>query len=351
MRFTNEEKAHMILALGAADGNKRKAAQIYQEWHPGDRVSPNTVLNVYNTLRQTGTFRKKRRQNETVNEDQEADVLAFMAANPHASVRDVSGQVTASKSTVWRILSKANMHPYHVQLHQRLEPRDLQSRLEFANWILIKCDEDKDFLSNVLWTDEANFCRNGHVNLHNAHYWSATNPHWLLQSRHQYQWSFSVWCGIFDGRIIGPVFFDKTLTTNLYVSEILEGQVDEFICSIPLAQLRRIWFQHDGAPAHSSSRSRDWLRAAFKEQWIGRHGPVPWPPRSPDMTPLDFFLWGYIKDRVYARETTTPDALKLKITQVCREIPESVIRRATANVVNRCQCCVASSGDLFEHIL
>ena len=44
---------------------------------------------------------------------------------------------------------------------------------------------------------------------------------------------------------------------------------------------------------------RQFLNDTFPDKWIGRHGPILWPPRSPDITPLDFFLWGYAKDIVY----------------------------------------------------
>jgi len=40
----------------------------------------------------------------------------------------------------------------------------------------------------------------------------------------------------------------------------------------------------------------------FPDAWIGRGGPIPWPPQSPDLSPLDFFLWGYIKNNGYAEK-------------------------------------------------
>ena len=61
-----------------------------------------------------------------------------------------------------------------------------------------------------------------------------------------------------------------------------------------------LFFQQDGAPPHWGLRVRQYLDQHFPNQWIGRDGPHVWPPRSPDLTPLDFFLWGYVKDRVYA---------------------------------------------------
>jgi len=50
-----------------------------------------------------------------------------------------------------------------------------------------------------------------------------------------------------------------------------------------------IIFQHDGAPAHNSHIVRDYLNAQLQNRWLGTYGPIEWPPRSPDLTPLDFF--------------------------------------------------------------
>ncbi|GBO08525.1 hypothetical protein AVEN_145906-1 [Araneus ventricosus] len=53
-----------------------------------------------------------------------------------------------------------------------------------------------------------------------------------------------------------------------------------------------IWFQQDGAPAHFNRNVRNHPDVIFDKQWIGRGGPVQWPARSPDLSCLDFFLWG-----------------------------------------------------------
>jgi hypothetical protein len=52
-----------------------------------------------------------------------------------------------------------------------------------------------------------------------------------------------------------------------------------------------MWFQHDGAPPHNSRLTQQVLNTWNPHKWIGRGGPVAWPPRSPDLTPVDFFLW------------------------------------------------------------
>ena len=59
----------------------------------------------------------------------------------------------------------------------------------------------------------------------------------------------------------------------------------------------------DGAPPHFSCFVTDVLNKRFPDAWIGRGGPIPRPPRSPDLSPLSFFfLWGDIKNIMYAEK-------------------------------------------------
>lgn len=54
----------------------------------------------------------------------------------------------------------------------------------------------------------------------------------------------------------------------------------------------RIWFQQDGAPVRYAADVR-FLSEKFPYRWIDRRGLVEWPPRSPDLTPLNFYLQDY----------------------------------------------------------
>ena len=56
-----------------------------------------------------------------------------------------------------------------------------------------------------------------------------------------------------------------------------------------------IWFQQDGAPPHFGRQVCHYLSVTFPGTWIGRRRAVEWPVRLPDLTPLDFFLGGYVK--------------------------------------------------------
>ena len=69
----------------------------------------------------------------------------------------------------------------------------------------------------------------------------------------------------------------------------------------------------DGAPPHWSRAVRKWLDRKFPGRWIGRGGPVRWPARSPDLTPCDFFLWGFLKSKVYGTRPRDMEELRERL--------------------------------------
>ncbi|GFT73404.1 uncharacterized protein TNCV_150091 [Trichonephila clavipes] len=76
--------------------------------------------------------------------------------------------------------------------------------------------------------------------------------------------------------------------TNFFIPELNNHDVQE------------LWFQQDGATCHTARATIDFLKDTFGDRLISRFGPVNWPPRSCDLTPLDYFLWCYVKSLVYA---------------------------------------------------
>ena len=61
----------------------------------------------------------------------------------------------------------------------------------------------------------------------------------------------------------------------------------------------------------------DWLRETFGEKFISFKTDRIWPPHSPDLSSTDFFLWGYLKDKVY---NPKPDTLKKLEVAICIEM-------------------------------
>ena len=87
-------------------------------------------------------------------------------------------------------------------------------------------------------------------------------------------------------KIIGPFFFaEKSITAQIYLDLLTEYVSPQFEQYQPL-----VIFQQDGAPPYWGLAVRQFLNDTFPDRWIGRDGPILWPPCFPDITPLDFFL-------------------------------------------------------------
>ncbi|CAK1590422.1 unnamed protein product [Parnassius mnemosyne] len=112
-------------------------------------------------------------------------------------------------------------------------------------------------------------------------------------------------------------------------------------------------FQNDGAPCHFERQVREHLNRTVPGRWIGRAGPIEWPARSPDLNPIDFFIWGFYKEMVYAREINSENELREKLRQCAEKIGENTnaLRRLKANFLRRCRLCIKVNGRHFENLL
>ena len=149
--------------------------------------------------------------------------------------------------------------------------------------------------------DECQFFRQGIINTHNTHYCSLGNPHLIWSNRHQVSCSVNLWCGILKSTLTGPIYFDGLLTSESY-SEILSGLLADFLeGEVSLWDLSRMW---SSMMVHRTQicatmyifgadiwYSNNRLRRSTDH------------PRSPDLSPLDFFLWGFLKSKVYERKS------------------------------------------------
>jgi len=90
----------------------------------------------------------------------------------------------------------------------------------------------------------------------------------------------------------------------------------------------RVILMQDGAPPHFSCFVTDVLNERHPHAWIGRGGPIPWPPRNPDLSPLHFFLWGYIKNTVYAQKIRNIQHLQERITSAIETVTRDMIKTA-----------------------
>lgn len=85
----------------------------------------------------------------------------------------------------------------------------------------------------------------------------------------------------------------------------------------------------------------------FPNRWIGTGGFQTWPARSPDLNPLDFFLWGAIADRIYASEVLNADDLRQRIGIAFQEISAEMVERSILNCERRITYCIEENGGHF----
>ncbi|GBM46118.1 hypothetical protein AVEN_66274-1 [Araneus ventricosus] len=102
-------------------------------------------------------------------------------------------------------------------------------------------------------------------------------------------------------------------------------------------------FQQDGAPPHHDNIVREFLDKTFPQRWIGRGAVMAWPPRSPDITSLDFYLWGYVKQHVYSERINDINNLKQSITDVIHSVTPDVLTRVSEELDYRLDVCRTTS--------
>jgi hypothetical protein len=256
------------------------------------------------------------------------------------SARAVSRDTGIPKSTVVKILKKRlAMRPYHLKMVHELKDSDFAARLEFAEWFL---DQEDDFVDSVLWTDEAHFHLDGSLSNKNCVVWSTVNPHATV-SHSLHPQRVTVWCGLTARFILPPFFLEgETVNGDRYLSILKEHMLPN------LPRRRRTVFMQDGAAPHIAKPVKNFLLEKFGSDVISRHFPRPWPPRSPDLNPCDYFLWGYLRDRVFQRHPQTLPALKEAISVEIASLEREILRKTVDNLSDRLLSVFAVNGSHIE---
>jgi hypothetical protein len=112
-----------------------------------------------------------------------------------------------------------------------------------------------------------------------------------------------------------------------------------------------VCFQQDDATAHTSRPSLGIVREMFPGHVVSLRGDIGWPPRSPDLIPVRFFLWSYLKAQVYQHRPQTLEALKEAITQEVAAIPPEMTRRVMENYWERLNQCIDIEGRHLSDII
>ncbi|GFV08599.1 transposable element Tc3 transposase [Trichonephila clavipes] len=206
-----------------------------------------------------------------------------------------------------------------------------------------------DFHKRILFSDEAHFWLNGYVNKQSCRIWSEANPQVYVETPLHPE-KLTVWCALWGGGIIGPYFFKNDEGHNVTVNgrRYRAKITNFFIPELNSHVVQELWFQTDGATCHTARATIDLLKDTFGDRLISRFGPVNWPPRSCDLTPLDYFLWNYVKSLVYANKPQTLDHLEDNIRRVIADIRPQMLEKVIENWTSRLDYIRASRGKCLK---
>jgi hypothetical protein len=148
--------------------------------------------------------------------------------------------------------------------------------------------------------------------------------------------------------VIGPYFFEDqagravTVNSSRYTEMLrtfLEPELQRFG-----VETHTLWFQQDGATPRTARMAIRVLNEMFPGRVISRRGNIEWPARSPDLNACDFFLWGYLKSKVYEKKPRTTVDLKQNIRDEVAPISPTMLQRVMQNFQKRLRECVDNNG-------
>ncbi|PSN43644.1 hypothetical protein C0J52_16671 [Blattella germanica] len=178
----------------------------------------------------------------------------------------------------------------------------------------------------------------GKVNKHNVRIWGLQNPPEHIEHVRDSP-KVNVFFAISHSSVYGPFFFDGDMVNGQQYLAMLQNWLFQ-----RLHEENFIWQQNG------------YLNETLPNHWIGRQGPGDlalhsWPPRSPDLTPCDFFLWGFVKDKVYVPPLPQNlEELKNRIHTAIRSVTMDMLIRVWQEFEYRCDIVRVAGAGHIEHL-
>lgn len=275
--YSFQEKVEMIRWFYGGN-SARQVCALFSVKYPNRPIpSSTTVDRIVHKLERTGTLLNDCKCNSNrvpnlLQNENTFNVLASVVLNPNISLRQIAENTGVHYSRAQRILKKSKFRSYKYQCHQELQEGDLERRSTFCFEMMERCNDDRELLNNVLFTDESTFTLHNEPNVQNCRIWATENPHKVLQTRTQYPRKVNVWVGILGPHIVGPFFLDENLTAERYL-QLLEEDVAPAVTEVA-RENEEIWFQMDGCPAHNAHVVREFLNYSFDNHVIGPNSTI-----------------------------------------------------------------------------
>lgn len=304
------------------------------------------------TNQYTNVGKKKKITQENINE-----VRQRLFKSPVKSIRKLKSQINfdASIGSLSKIIhNNLGLKPYKVQIVQHIPIRGFERRKNFAGIWKMKLN-DENILDKIIFTDEAHFELQGFVNTQNYRIWGSESPRIIIPKK-KFPERVTVFCGLnIKLGILGPYYFEdgkeRPVTVNsANYKELLEQEVIPDIIKKGYTP-NHFWYQQDNASAHTTEEMLAYLESIFEKKIILNKTTFEWPPNSPDLNPLDFFFWGYLKDKVFKYKNRNRNKLKENFSDCIKSIEPELIEKVIHAFPSRIEKCLKAEGEYFEGII
>lgn len=266
-------------------------------------------------------------------------------ANPRNSMRSHAKHFKVSEGTIRNVVHE-NMgyKSYALKKGQFLSKEMKENRLIKSKMLLNKLKHPAK--QDLIWffSDEKNFDQDQKVNRRNDR-WMCKDPSEVPRiMQNKFPASVMV-LGVVssEGHVMPPHFFPQGLRVNsaAYI-EVLKTVVKPWIDSVRNGRL--YVFQQDSAPSHKARLTQEWMAENFHDHVT----PDTWPPNSPDLNPLDYYVWGVIEKEVNEHFHNTLDSLKATILSVMSNMSHEHLVTACRRFRSRVEAVIKADGGFFE---
>lgn len=279
-------------------------------------------------------------------------VEQFYEENPRESIRRAGQMLGINRESLRIILQHfLKFHPYKVSVHQALNEQHMARRVKFCTSIYAKLEDKTIDHEKIIFSDEAHFYLDGYVNKQNMRFWAKENPNYV-QSKKAHPVRVTAWAAI-TRHAVYITTFTENVNSAFYI-QILNRRFYTWMSKNHIPE--DSWFMQDGAAPHRTKDVFECLKKRFGQRVIGlgydkfAGGGIEWPPYSPDLNPCDFFLWGFIKDKIYESAPGSEAELVKAINNQVKDITDDMLDRVYTGFLRRLEACSCSKGDHFEGI-
>lgn len=268
--------------------------------------------------------------------------------NCNLSARKTAKDLKINRESVREIFRKdLKLIPFKKQKVHGVSVLSKQKRFERCKNILAWHADHE-----IIFSDEKLFVLEQSHNSQNDRVWSTNIENIPEHKRHvprfQNAVSVMVWAAISPRGKFPLIFIEKgvKINANYYVEEVLKKNLkpnaeklfqDDYYC-----------FQQDGAPSHTANLTQAWCQ----ENLVDFLAKDKWPPSSPDLNPLDFFVWSYMLAKLAKYKCSNLKQFKKVIVKVWDEMPMDTVRAACNDFERRLTLVVGLKGGIIpKHLL